>query len=70
MRIAAFRRNGKLLGQFVSLAEASRLLDIDKVQIAAVITGKCKTAWALEGPKRRLGSLVFREIDNSQTGVS
>lgn len=70
MRIAAFRRNGKLLGRFVSLSEASRVLNIPAVDICKSVVGKCKCAWALDGRQRRLGALVFREIDECETGVS
>lgn len=70
MRVAVFRRNGKKLAEFISLDEASRILNISKQDIAASITGKIKTAWALDGPQRRLGSLVFREVDDSETGLA
>lgn len=69
MRVAAFRRNGKLLGEFTLLDEASRILNVHKSRIAMVITGKCKMGWALEGPQRKLGNLVFREIDDGKVGL-
>ena len=70
MRVAAFKRNGKLFGTFTSLDEASRVLNIAKRDIAGSITGKHKCAWALSGPQRHLGSFYFREIDSRDIGVS
>ena len=69
MRIAVFRENGKLLGEFLSEAEAARVLNVSEKEIVKTLTRRTQKTLSPTGPQKKLGRLLFREIDNEKKYV-
>lgn len=64
VRVAAYRENGKLLGEFCSIKDASRILKVDAQKIIKCIMGRSISKTSVPF----FGIVRFLEIDPSNKG--